>query len=779
VLLFTVSFLWRRYAVAAQADTLALREQDRGDVELSGALIRLSLTGSRGVATSVLWMSAIEKQKKNQWNEMEFFVRSLTKLQPHFITPWLFQSWNLSYNVAVESDRISDKYFYVTRGIQLLADGERQNRHNPAMRFSIGFYTQHKICNSDESNVMRSLFQLSCMPPNQRDPARFRKYTAEGDEEFDWDEFEKFCKENPQLVRRLREATRKEAVASERDQLRQQKAQFTCETADEVVAFLAANYRVPSIYEEATPTPPGARWKADRQDRLRPDPLDRFPVLPPGGSERPTTPPQHVFIPAQGFNELTAARRLPDGNTEGSTLDDGTDPFDVSRAWFGYAQEPLPDPDDFYPGRSQPITNRVVQRPAKITQILFRQYPPLTQTQKAQRLQLEGWFDETPWLLTGWFPSRIVKSKVNGQEVDIDLAPDMFRKGDGAGDAQNDPPPTEASLKLKPERTAQKTWDYAYQMWQRHGQRNHLLLEGSAGVNLRQDAANYFRYDFKNGKPGDPPAPLAVDPETLPEEQRRRWKAAAFLFEYERARHDSNFAHHILRARIERRDDATTARRLFYEAEGLRLKSEYDSALELYRSPDALDGWRDKVLLNPEFPEYRKDRFIQEDTYGVQLTYLLILNRQYGQGGRRFIVEFSTLMTSSQPVPGAPLLPLYQPLFVLDLMNPTPTRNPNLELLTTKREEWFLFRGPYDFDMADDERMTPVLATILTGKTASPAGLEPLSFLAAYGTKEIVPKRPFIDPETARQVKEMRGLIRPQPPAPPGQDQSGPRGGPQ
>src|SRR5271166_4574016 len=179
VVLFTAAFLWRNNAVANQAQKLSLREVDRGDVELTGAVVRLGLTGSRGLATSVLWMSAIDKQKKNQWNELELLVRSVTKLQPHFITPWLFQSWNLAYNVSVESDRVSDKYSYITRGIELLSEGERQNRDNPDMRFSIGFYTQHKICGSDETNVHRSLFQLSCIPPNERDPARFWNVPAE------------------------------------------------------------------------------------------------------------------------------------------------------------------------------------------------------------------------------------------------------------------------------------------------------------------------------------------------------------------------------------------------------------------------------------------------------------------------------------------------------------------------------------------------------------------------------------------------------------------------
>ena len=124
----------RRRAAGRRNWPSASRAAARSD--LSGAVVRLGLTGSRGLATCVLWTNAIDKQKKNQWNELEVLVRSLTKLQPHFITPWLFQSWNLAYNVSVESDRVSDKYFYITRGIDLLAEGERQNRDNPDLRWS-------------------------------------------------------------------------------------------------------------------------------------------------------------------------------------------------------------------------------------------------------------------------------------------------------------------------------------------------------------------------------------------------------------------------------------------------------------------------------------------------------------------------------------------------------------------------------------------------------------------------------------------------------------------
>src|SRR5579872_710828 len=172
LVLLTGAWVWREYLLIEEAKRLGVREVNRGDVELSGQLVRLSLLGLRGMATCALWMTALDDQKKNEWNKVERDATLMTQIQPHFITPWEFQSWNLSYNVSVELDRSADKYFYIGRGIQLLAKGERQNRYNPKIRWDIGFTYQMKIMQHDETNVLRSLFQLSCIPPNKRDPNR-------------------------------------------------------------------------------------------------------------------------------------------------------------------------------------------------------------------------------------------------------------------------------------------------------------------------------------------------------------------------------------------------------------------------------------------------------------------------------------------------------------------------------------------------------------------------------------------------------------------------------
>src|SRR6516165_3416109 len=70
LVLFTCTFLFRRYWVEPQAQKLAILEESQGEVALSSRVLQLSLTGSRGVLTCVLWVSALEKQKKNQWNEL-------------------------------------------------------------------------------------------------------------------------------------------------------------------------------------------------------------------------------------------------------------------------------------------------------------------------------------------------------------------------------------------------------------------------------------------------------------------------------------------------------------------------------------------------------------------------------------------------------------------------------------------------------------------------------------------------------------------------------------
>jgi hypothetical protein len=298
-ILFFVSIGLRRVLLEPTAESLEIREQSLGEVELTGSAVRLMLTGSRGFAVCGLWVAANEKQKKHEWNKLELLVNSIIKLQPHFIEPWLYQSWNLAYNVSVESDRVKDKYFYVSRGIELIAEGERRNKDNPDLRQNIGFYYQNKLGMSDENNYFRSLFQMSVIDPRERDPKRFVR-NADGKTVIDQEQFLDFCQKHPTLVRRLND-------------------KLGYNTPDKIVEFLKDNQRIPSLFDEDADT---------KGEQTPKKPLGKgFPILP---------PPSRI-----DKREISNA----------DVLNDDFDNFKASRAWMTYSQEPYEDPNLRRPAR--------------------------------------------------------------------------------------------------------------------------------------------------------------------------------------------------------------------------------------------------------------------------------------------------------------------------------------------------------------------------------------------------------------------------------------------
>lgn len=369
--LFTVSLFWRQFLEKQAAPPseenpggLSLREQSMGDVELSGSFVRLTLIGSRGVAQCWLWWKANELQKRHEWNKLELAVAWITRLQPHYKTPWQFQGWNLAYNVPAECDRVKDKYYFIARGIALLAEGERQNRNNPELRYDVAFMLQNKIGMADEQHTLRTLFQLSCIDPAERDPSRLRRRDGSVNPEG----FERFCRKYPHLVRRLHD-------------------RLACNTPDEVIDFLTENYEIPSRYEY-----PSARG---RTVASRPLPAEgQFPVLP-------------------RRSDVTGLVDIP-YTADDAELPAEFDNFAAAAIWFTYAQAPLPPPN---PGGSPlglEYDLRKYRLPRKPSLIIFRNGPPRALSYVAERMQKEGWFDRGWEVDEGrqgihrWFPGRQV-----------------------------------------------------------------------------------------------------------------------------------------------------------------------------------------------------------------------------------------------------------------------------------------------------------------------------------------------------------------------------------
>jgi hypothetical protein len=629
LVLFTAAWVWRRYSIDPQAFDLAIREQHRGEVELVGAVIRQSLIGSRGFVTCYLWVTMQNQQKRNQWNELEISARALAKLQPHYVQPWLFQSWNLSYNVSVEADRVSDRYFFITRGIQLLGEGERRNHFDPDLRWHMGFFLEHKICQSDDSNTLRSLMQLSSIPPNKRDPARFRTM-KNGRLEMNMPEFEKFCQEHPHLVRRLKDGVMRQMLADIR-------RQFVCETPEAVVKFLEDNYRVPSVYEDV-PRAPLDGWQ-EKDDKLKAEPLERFPVLPPPPDTWSRQPASKDIL-SKDVIDFTQPIRDEDNG------------FSISRSWFLYSLEPVPEPGPT-PGSSKPITDRRRQRrPRRMMALLFRQYPAIAQQYCAETLQEEGWYDNSGYDIVGWFhyPGK---------------PEDCFSDGKTA--------------RVGTERSwSEEAWKRARDYWQRHGEENHVKFPDEAEKANTLAAANRFLEKHKLPYMSIP----QIRPESLSESDRQDYEKYMFMLEYEKMRQTSNYAHHWAQALVESKPEAVRARKQFHEAKRLYLQSNNQAALDAYQHPDGIEAWK-KILL--ENKDFRQDSTTQEYTFEVQLRYLRLLNRLSGKSEDREVARMALLPLSTGGGAAPIGLALWLPPIIKD---------------TWKAP---LFGGP--FDELDDEGM--------------------------------------------------------------------------
>src|SRR5262245_7576414 len=335
-------------------------------------------------------------QEKHEWEELKLVVGAVTKLQPFFITPWLFQSWNLSFNVAVECDRPRDKYYYISQGLELLAEGERRNRGlgsddlggdseklrfpgNPDLRHFMAQIYQLKLGTSDEKSYMRCLLEMSCIDPLHRDPERLRAPAADGGDTIAPAEFERLCRDYPRLIRRIRDLSDPRRIRRNI-------------TPKEVLEFLKDNFDVPSRYE----IPPGVL--APKQSLVKPW-HQQFPLLP---------------------DPRERDRDWPDvqAETEKRFLErEWLDVFVVARTWYAYAQKPLPEPTD--PVEPKPVDPRRHRLPKHMSSVVFRSSVARTQAYIAEILQHEGWFAGEGWLASAAFPKNALPASALDERLEL------------------------------------------------------------------------------------------------------------------------------------------------------------------------------------------------------------------------------------------------------------------------------------------------------------------------------------------------------------------------
>ncbi|MEE9211065.1 MAG: hypothetical protein V3U29_00250 [Phycisphaeraceae bacterium] len=145
-------------AVASSAMLVRPIDADRQKLQLSGnpelgesappevVLTSAALGAFRGVAINGFWYRANRLQQEGKFYEANALAQAITTLQPRFGQVWVFQAWNMAYNISVATHTPQERWDWVNRGIELLRDkGIPLNRTNIRLYDQLSWIFFHKI----------------------------------------------------------------------------------------------------------------------------------------------------------------------------------------------------------------------------------------------------------------------------------------------------------------------------------------------------------------------------------------------------------------------------------------------------------------------------------------------------------------------------------------------------------------------------------------------------------------------------------------------------------
>jgi hypothetical protein len=124
------------------------------------AFTTVALGGFRGLISNFLWSRANDLQQDDKFFEAAQLASWITALEPHFSQVWVFQGWNMAYNISVKFKEnapgdYTDRWRWVQRGIELMRDdGLKYNPDDVLIFRELAWQFQHKIgANLDDANM--------------------------------------------------------------------------------------------------------------------------------------------------------------------------------------------------------------------------------------------------------------------------------------------------------------------------------------------------------------------------------------------------------------------------------------------------------------------------------------------------------------------------------------------------------------------------------------------------------------------------------------------------
>lgn len=99
--------------------------------------------GFRGIAVDFLWARAIARHEEKKYYELLAVNNLIAKLQPNFPAVWIFQAWNMAYNIVSEWDAPQNKWKWISTGLNFAKKGAVKNPDSGDLFFELGYMYFH------------------------------------------------------------------------------------------------------------------------------------------------------------------------------------------------------------------------------------------------------------------------------------------------------------------------------------------------------------------------------------------------------------------------------------------------------------------------------------------------------------------------------------------------------------------------------------------------------------------------------------------------------------
>jgi hypothetical protein len=110
------------------------------------AFTTVALGGFRGLISNYLWMRANDLQQDDKFFEAAQLANWITDLEPRFSEVWIFQAWNMAFNISVKFKDFGDRWRWVQNGISLLRDKAlKYNPDNILIHRELAWFYQMKM----------------------------------------------------------------------------------------------------------------------------------------------------------------------------------------------------------------------------------------------------------------------------------------------------------------------------------------------------------------------------------------------------------------------------------------------------------------------------------------------------------------------------------------------------------------------------------------------------------------------------------------------------------